>query len=43
MELKNYKPVIGLDCTSSQWGDEKVFNVGYAYQQVTDWHKQQRA
>ncbi len=29
---------VGLQIIGPQWGDEKVFNVGHAYQQVTDWH-----
>ncbi len=40
MELERYNSFIGFNNTSSQWGDEKVFNVGYAFQEVTDWHKQ---
>jgi aspartyl-tRNA(Asn)/glutamyl-tRNA(Gln) amidotransferase subunit A len=31
---------VGLQIIGPQWGEQKVFNVGYAYQQVTDWHKQ---
>ncbi|MDQ3018551.1 MAG: Asp-tRNA(Asn)/Glu-tRNA(Gln) amidotransferase subunit GatA [bacterium] len=30
---------VGLQIIGPQWGEQKVFNVGYAYQQVTDWHK----
>jgi|SRR5579872_368517 len=30
---------IGLQIIGPQWGDQKVFNVGHAYQQITDWHK----
>jgi len=30
---------IGLQIIGPQWGDQKVFDVGHAYQQVTDWHK----
>ncbi len=30
---------VGLQIIGPQWGEEKVFRVGYAYQQVTDWHK----
>ncbi|HEX3099896.1 MAG TPA: Asp-tRNA(Asn)/Glu-tRNA(Gln) amidotransferase subunit GatA [Patescibacteria group bacterium] len=29
---------VGLQIIGPQWGEQKVFNVGYAYQQVTDWH-----
>lgn len=29
---------VGLQIIGPQWGDQKVFNVGYAYQSVTDWH-----
>ncbi len=34
---------VGLQLIGPQWGDQKVFNVGYAYQQVTDWHKKHPA
>jgi aspartyl-tRNA(Asn)/glutamyl-tRNA(Gln) amidotransferase subunit A len=30
---------VGLQIIGPQWGEQKVFNVGYAYQQVTQWHK----
>ncbi len=30
---------VGLQIIGPQWGEQKIFNVGYAYQQVTDWHK----
>lgn len=30
---------VGLQIIGPQWGEQKVFNVGYAYQQVSDWHK----
>ena len=30
---------VGLQVIGPQWGEQKVFNVGYAYQQVTDWHR----
>lgn len=30
---------VGLQIIGPQWGEEKVFQVGHAYQQVTDWHK----
>jgi aspartyl-tRNA(Asn)/glutamyl-tRNA(Gln) amidotransferase subunit A len=36
--LSNNLPV-GLQIIGPQWGEQKVFNVGYAYQQVADWHK----
>ena len=29
---------VGLQIIGPQWGDQKVFNVGYAFQEVTDWH-----
>jgi aspartyl-tRNA(Asn)/glutamyl-tRNA(Gln) amidotransferase subunit A len=29
---------VGLQIIGPQWGDQKVFNVGAAFQQVTDWH-----
>ena len=35
--LKNLP--VGLQVIGPQWGEQKVFNVGYAYQQATDWHK----
>ncbi|OGE79116.1 MAG: aspartyl/glutamyl-tRNA amidotransferase subunit A [Candidatus Doudnabacteria bacterium RIFCSPHIGHO2_01_FULL_46_14] len=31
---------IGMQILGPQWGEELVFQVGYAYQQITDWHKQ---
>ncbi len=37
--LVNNLPV-GLQIIGPQWGEEKIFNVGHAYQQVTDFHKQ---
>ncbi|MBI3232319.1 MAG: Asp-tRNA(Asn)/Glu-tRNA(Gln) amidotransferase subunit GatA [Candidatus Doudnabacteria bacterium] len=30
---------VGLQIIGPQWGEQTVFNVGYAYQQATDWHK----
>ncbi len=30
---------VGLQIIGPQWGEEKIFQVGYAYQQATDWHK----
>ncbi len=30
---------VGLQIIGPQWGEQKIFDVGYAYQQVTDWHK----
>ncbi|KKW23213.1 MAG: Glutamyl-tRNA(Gln) amidotransferase subunit A [Parcubacteria group bacterium GW2011_GWA2_51_12] len=30
---------VGLQIIGPQWGEENIFRVGYAYQQVTDWHK----
>lgn len=29
---------VGLQILGKQWDEQKVFNVGYAYQQTTDWH-----
>ncbi len=29
---------VGLQIIGPQWGEQKVFNVGAAYQEVTDWH-----
>jgi aspartyl-tRNA(Asn)/glutamyl-tRNA(Gln) amidotransferase subunit A len=30
---------VGLQIIGPQWGEQTVFNVGFAYQSVTDWHK----
>jgi aspartyl-tRNA(Asn)/glutamyl-tRNA(Gln) amidotransferase subunit A len=30
---------VGLQVIGPQWGEQKIFNVGYAFQQATDWHK----
>lgn len=30
---------VGLQIIGPQFGEQKVFNVAYAYQQATDWHK----
>lgn len=30
---------VGLQIIGPQWGEQKIFDVGYAYQNVTDWHK----
>ncbi|MEK7617674.1 MAG: Asp-tRNA(Asn)/Glu-tRNA(Gln) amidotransferase subunit GatA [Patescibacteria group bacterium] len=30
---------VGLQIIGPQWGEQKVFNVGYAYQNATEWHK----
>lgn len=30
---------VGLQIIGPQWGEDKIFHVGYAYQQATDWHK----
>ncbi len=30
---------VGLQIIGPQWGEQEIFNVGYAYQQATDWHK----
>jgi aspartyl-tRNA(Asn)/glutamyl-tRNA(Gln) amidotransferase subunit A len=29
---------VGLQIIGPQWGDQKVFNVGAAFQEATDWH-----
>jgi aspartyl-tRNA(Asn)/glutamyl-tRNA(Gln) amidotransferase subunit A len=29
---------VGLQIIGPQWGEQKIFNVGYAYQKATDWH-----
>jgi len=36
---ENVELPVGLQIIGPQWGDQKVFNVGHAYQQATDWHK----
>ena len=39
---KDSEPVelpIGLQIIGAQWGEEKVFQTGYAYQQATEFHK----
>lgn len=35
--LVNNLPV-GLQIIGPQWGEQKIFNVGHAYQQITEWH-----
>lgn len=30
---------VGLQIIGPQWGEQKIFNVGYAYQQATEWHR----
>jgi len=35
----NVELPVGLQIIGPQWGEQKVFNAGYAFQQVTDWHK----
>jgi aspartyl-tRNA(Asn)/glutamyl-tRNA(Gln) amidotransferase subunit A len=30
---------VGIQVIGPQWGEQKVFDVAYAYQQATDWHK----
>jgi aspartyl-tRNA(Asn)/glutamyl-tRNA(Gln) amidotransferase subunit A len=30
---------VGLQIIGPQWGEQKIFDIGHAYQQVTDWHK----
>ncbi|MCX6797415.1 MAG: Asp-tRNA(Asn)/Glu-tRNA(Gln) amidotransferase subunit GatA [Candidatus Doudnabacteria bacterium] len=30
---------VSLQIIGPQWGEQQVFNVGYAYQQATDWHR----
>ncbi len=30
---------VGLQIIGPQFGEQKIFNVGHAYQQATDWHK----
>ncbi len=31
---------VGLQIIGPQWGEQKIFDVGLAYQSVTEWHKQ---
>lgn len=31
---------VGLQIIGPQWGEQKIFNTGFAYQQLTDWHTQ---
>lgn len=38
-ETNDTEMPVGLQIIGPQWGEQKVFNVGYAYQQVTDFHK----
>lgn len=30
---------VGLQLIGPQWGEQKIFDVGLAYQEVTDWHR----
>ncbi len=30
---------VGLQIIGPQWGEQNIFNIGHAYQTVTDWHK----
>jgi aspartyl-tRNA(Asn)/glutamyl-tRNA(Gln) amidotransferase subunit A len=30
---------VGMQIMGPQWSEQRVFNVGYAFQQTTDWHK----
>lgn len=30
---------VGIQVIGPQFGEQKIFNVGYAFQQATDWHK----
>ncbi|PIQ77251.1 Asp-tRNA(Asn)/Glu-tRNA(Gln) amidotransferase GatCAB subunit A, partial [Candidatus Peregrinibacteria bacterium CG11_big_fil_rev_8_21_14_0_20_46_8] len=34
---------LGMQIIGPQFGEEKILRVGYAYQQVTDWHKKRAA
>lgn len=31
---------VGLQIIGPQWGEQRIFNVGHAFQQATDWHRQ---
>jgi len=30
---------VGLQIIGPQWGEQNIFNIGHAYQTITDWHK----
>lgn len=30
---------VGMQIIGPQWGEQKIFNVGFAYQKATEWHK----
>jgi len=34
---------VGLQIIGPQFGEQKIFNVGHAYQQATDWHRKHPA
>jgi aspartyl-tRNA(Asn)/glutamyl-tRNA(Gln) amidotransferase subunit A len=34
---------VGLQIIGPQWGEQKIFDVGYAYQKATNWHKKHPA
>ena len=36
---ENIELPVGLQIIGPQWGEEKIFQVGYAYQQATEYHK----
>lgn len=36
---ENVELPVGLQIIGPQWGEERIFKVGYAYQQVTEFHK----
>ncbi|MDP2703815.1 MAG: Asp-tRNA(Asn)/Glu-tRNA(Gln) amidotransferase subunit GatA [bacterium] len=36
---ENVELPVGLQIIGPQWGEEKIFQVGHAYQQVTEFHK----
>lgn len=39
LDEPDVKLPVGLQIIGPQWGEERVFQVGYAYQQVTEFHK----
>lgn len=40
LNSENSKPLpVGLQIIGPQWGEQKIFNVGYAFQEATDWHR----
>lgn len=40
VEESDKKLPVGIQLIGPMWSEQKILNLGYAYQQVTDWHKQ---